>query len=337
METYLVTGGAGFIGHNIVDKLLSQNHNVRILDNFSTGKRANIERVIKNHSLIPERDYLFVSSNELRVRPDKYPRLYVIDGDLREADTCWRAVSGVTYVLHQGAVPSVPRSITDPVTTNDVNIRGTLNILIAARDEGVRRLVLASSSSVYGDTPTLPKVETMPPSPLSPYALSKLTAEFYAVLFNKLYGLSTVSLRYFNVFGPGQDPQSQYAAVIPRFITALLNGNPPTIFGDGEQSRDFTYIEDCVSANILACKAEGASGRVMNVACGFRTTLNDLFKKIRNITGTAIEPVYEASRPGDVKHSLADISQAKSVLNYSPSYSIDEGLKKTVDWFKKNS
>jgi len=177
----------------------------------------------------------------------------------------------------------------------------------------------------------------MPPSPLSPYALSKLTAEFYAVLFNKLYGLSTVSLRYFNVFGPGQDPQSQYAAVIPRFITALLNGNPPTIFGDGEQSRDFTYIEDCVSANILACNAEGASGKVMNVACGFRTTLNDLFKKIRNITGTAVEPVYEASRPGDVKHSLADISLAKNVLNYSPSYSIDEGLKKTVEWFKKNS
>jgi len=337
LETYLVTGGAGFIGHNIVDKLLSQKHNVRILDNFSTGRKANIERVIKNHSLVPERDYLFVSSNELRVRPDKYPRLYVIDGDLREADTCWRAVSGVTYVLHQGAVPSVPRSITDPVTTNDVNIRGTLNMLIAARDEGVRRLVLASSSSVYGDTPTLPKVETMPPSPLSPYALSKLTAEFYAVLFNKLYGLSTVSLRYFNVFGPGQDPQSQYAAVIPRFITALLNGNPPAIFGDGEQSRDFTYIEDCVSANLLACKAEGASGRVMNVACGFRTTLNDLFKKIRNITGTAVEPVYEASRPGDVKHSLADISLAKNVLNYSPSYSIDEGLKKTVEWFKKNS
>jgi len=337
LETYLVTGGAGFIGHNIVDKLLSQNHNVRILDNFSTGRKANIERVIKNHSLVPERDYLFVSSNELRVRPDKYPRLYVIDGDLREADTCWRAVSGVTYVLHQGAVPSVPRSITDPVTTNDVNIRGTLNMLIAARDEGVRRLVLASSSSVYGDTPTLPKVETMPPSPLSPYALSKLTAEFYAVLFNKLYGLSTVSLRYFNVFGPGQDPQSQYAAVIPRFITALLNGNPPAIFGDGEQSRDFTYIEDCVSANLLACKAEGASGRVMNVACGFRTTLNDLFKKIRNITGAAVEPVYEASRPGDVKHSLADISLAKNVMNYSPSYSIDEGLKKTVEWFKKNS
>jgi len=337
LETYLVTGGAGFIGHNIVDKLLSQKHNVRILDNFSTGRKANIERVIKNHSLVPERDYLFVSSSELRVRPDKYPRLYVIDGDLREADTCWRAVSGVTYVLHQGAVPSVPRSITDPVTTNDVNIRGTLNMLIAARDEGVRRLVLASSSSVYGDTPTLPKVETMPPSPLSPYALSKLTAEFYAVLFNKLYGLSTVSLRYFNVFGPGQDPQSQYAAVIPRFITALLNGNPPAIFGDGEQSRDFTYIEDCVSANLLACKAEGASGRVMNVACGFRTTLNDLFKKIRNITGAAVEPVYEASRPGDVKHSLADISLAKNVMNYSPSYSIDEGLKKTVEWFKKNS
>lgn len=337
METYLVTGGAGFIGSNIVDKLLSQNHNVRILDNFSSGKKANIERVIRNHSLVPERDYLFVSSSELRIRPDKHPRLFVIDGDLREQDTCWRAVSGVTYVVHQGAVPSVPRSITDPVTTNDVNIRGTLNMLIASRDEGVKRLVLASSSSVYGDTPTLPKVETMPTSPLSPYALSKLTAECYAVLFNKLYGLSTVSLRYFNVFGPGQDPLSQYAAVIPRFITALLNGNPPTIYGDGEQSRDFTYVEDCVSANILACNAEGASGRVLNIACGFRTTLNDLFKKICNITGGSIEPVYESSRPGDVKHSLADISQAKDVLKYSPAYSMDEGLKKTVEWFRNNS
>lgn len=337
METYLVTGGAGFIGSNIVDKLLSLNHNVRILDNFSSGKKANIERVIRNHSLVPERDYLFVSSSELRIRPDKHPRLFVIDGDLREQDTCWRAVSGVTYVVHQGAVPSVPRSITDPVTTNDVNIRGTLNILIASRDEGVKRLVLASSSSVYGDTPTLPKVETMPPSPLSPYALSKLTAEYYAVLFNKLYGLSTVSLRYFNVFGPGQDPLSQYAAVIPRFITALLKGNPPTIYGDGEQSRDFTYVEDCVAANILACNAEGASGRVLNIACGFRTTLNDLFKMICNITGGSIDPVYESVRQGDVKHSLADISQAMDVLKYSPAYSMDEGLKKTVEWFKKNS
>ncbi len=265
METYLVTGGAGFIGSNIVDKLLSQDCSVRILDNFSTGKKANIERVIKNHSLLPERDYAFATSSELRIRSDSYPRLFVIDGDLRDHDTCWRAVSGVNYVLHQGAVPSVPRSISDPVTTNDVNIRGTLNMLIAARDEGVKRLVLASSSSVYGDTPTLPKVESMPPSPLSPYALSKLTAEFYAVLFTRLYGLSTVSLRYFNVFGPGQDPSSQYAAVIPRFITALLKGNMPSIYGDGEQSRDFTFVDDCVSANILACKAERASGAVMTL------------------------------------------------------------------------
>ncbi len=337
METYLVTGGAGFIGSNIVDTLLSQNHHVRILDNFSTGKKANIERVVKHHALVPERDYLYVTSSELRIRPERIPRLYIIDGDLREHDTCWRAVSGVTYVLHQGAVPSVPRSISDPVTTNDVNIRGTLNMLIAARDEGVKRLVLASSSSVYGDTPTLPKVETMPQSPLSPYALSKLTAEYYAVLFNRLYGLSTVSLRYFNVFGPGQDPTSQYAAVIPKFITALLNGNPPTIYGDGEQSRDFTFIEDCVSANILACKADGASGRVLNIACGFRTSLNELFNKISRITGTSIKPVYEAARPGDVKHSLADITQAKDILKYSPAYSIDDGLKKTIEWFRENS
>ncbi len=337
METYLVTGGAGFIGSNIVDKLLSQNCNVRILDNFSTGKKTNIERVIKHHSLVPERDYIFMNSSELRFAPDRYPRLFIIDGDLRDSDTCWRAVSGVTHVLHQGAVPSVPRSITDPVTTNDVNIRGTLNMLISARDEGVKRFVFASSSSVYGDTPTLPKVETMPPSPLSPYALSKLTGEFYTVLFYKLYGLSTVSLRYFNVFGPGQDPLSQYAAVIPRFITALLNGNPPTIYGDGEQSRDFTFVGDCVAANILACKAEGASGRIFNIACGVRKTLNELFKKIRDITGTPIEPLYEASRPGDVKHSLADISQARDILKYSPQYTIDDGLRKTIEWFKENS
>ncbi len=337
METYLVTGGAGFIGSNIVDKLLSQNHSVRILDNFSTGKKANIERVIKKHSLVPERDYMFVTSSQLRIRPDRYPRLFVIDGDLRESDTCWRAVSGVTYVLHQGAVPSVPRSISDPVTTNDVNIRGTLNMLIAARDEGVKRLVLASSSSVYGDTPTLPKIETMPPSPLSPYALSKLTAEFYAVLFNRLYGLSTVSLRYFNVFGPGQDPLSQYAAVIPKFITSLLKNIPPSIYGDGEQSRDFTFVDDCVSANILACRADGASGAVMNIACGFRTTLNELHNKISGITGATVKPVYEAARPGDVKHSLADISRARDILKYNPSYSIDEGLKVTVDWFRNNS
>ncbi len=337
METYLVTGGAGFIGSNIVKTLLEQGHSVRILDNFSTGKKANIERVISHHSLVPERDYIYSSSSDMRIRRDSYPRLLVIDGDLRDSDTCWRAVSGVTYVLHQGAIPSVPRSISDPVATNDTNIRGTLNMLIAARDEGVKRFVFASSSSVYGDTPTLPKVETMPPLPLSPYALSKLTGEYYAVLFYKLYGLSTVSLRYFNVFGPGQDPLSQYAAVIPRFITALLNGNPPAIYGDGEQSRDFTFIEDCVAANLSACRAEGASGRVFNIACGVRTTLNELFKKIRDITKTHIEPVYEASRPGDVKHSLADINQAKDILNYSPVFTIDNGLKKTIEWFKKNS
>ena len=247
------------------------------------------------------------------------------------------AVSGVSYVLHQGAIPSVPRSISDPVTTNEANIKGTLNMLVASRDECVKRFVFASSSSVYGDTPTLPKVETMPASPLSPYALSKLTGEIYSSLFYRLYGLSTVSLRYFNVFGPGQDPTSQYAAVIPRFITALLAGKAPTIYGDGEQSRDFTYVEDCVMANLLACNAEGASGKVFNIACGRMTTVNELFQKMRDIAGASVEPEYVDARPGDVKHSLADIAMAREALKYDPKFNIDEGIEITVEWFKNIS
>src|SRR4030066_339965 len=308
MEKFLVTGGAGFIGSNICKRLVSQDCFVRVVDNLLTGKKSNLAEVID--------------------------KIEFIQADMGDSEVAQSAMKDIDVVLHEGALPSVPVSVDNPAATHKHCVDATFTLLLAARDAGVKRFVYAASSSAYGDTPTLPKVETMPPAPLSPYALSKLTAEFYAVLFNKLYGLSTVSLRYFNLFGPGQDPQSQYAAVIPRFITALLTGNPPAIFGDGEQSRDFTYIEDCVSANLLACKAEGASGRVMNGAWGFRTTLNSLFKKIRNITGASIEPIYEASRPGDVKHSLADISQAKDLLKYSPSYSIDEGLKKTVEWFR---
>lgn len=332
-----MTGGAGFIGSNIADTLLSRNCSVRILDNFSTGKRGNIDRVIKRHSLTADHDYVFMRGNEVQGMRDRDVRLTIIEGDLRDIDTCKMAVSGVSYVLHQGALPSVPRSIADPFTTNEVNIRGTLNMLLASRDEGVRRFVFASSSSVYGDTPTLPKVETMNPCPLSPYALSKLTGEFYSMLFCKLYGLSTVSLRYFNVFGPGQDPTSQYAAVIPKFIVSLIAGKAPIIYGDGEQSRDFTYIEDCVEANLLSCKAEDVSGRFFNIACGRRTTLNELLMKIRNIGSIPGEPEYAEARAGDVKHSLADITRAQEALKYSPKYTMDEGLEKTVEWFRRNT
>lgn len=336
MNTYLVTGGAGFIGSNIADTLLGQRCTVRILDNFSTGRWENIERLVKKHSLMPDEDYLVIRRDEEK---DQFHargfKLVIIEGDLRDLEICRLAVSGVSYVLHQGALPSVPRSISDPLTTNDVNVKGTLNMLVAAKDEGVQRFVFASSSSVYGDTPTLPKVETMPPNPLSPYALSKLTGEYYATLFHRLYGLSTVSLRYFNVFGPGQDPTSQYAAVIPRFINALLAGRAPTIYGDGEQSRDFTYVEDCVAANLLASTAENVSGKVFNIACGKRTMINELFTKIRDIAGSAgVSPEYLDARPGDVRHSLADIRMAAGALGFSPKYTIDEGLEKTVEWFK---
>ncbi|OGW54830.1 MAG: Vi polysaccharide biosynthesis protein VipB/TviC [Nitrospirae bacterium RIFCSPLOWO2_02_42_7] len=334
MGIYLVTGGAGFIGSNIVETLLGRNCNVRILDNFSTGKKENIERIIKRHSLTLDRDYVFIKGTDKHLPVERELRLIVIEGDIRDIDACKKAVSGVSYVLHQGALPSVPRSIADPMTTNVVNINGTLNMLISSRDAGVRRFVFASSSSVYGDTPTLPKVETMPTSPLSPYALSKLTGEIYTTLFHRIYGLSTVALRYFNVYGQGQDPTSQYAAVIPKFITAVLAGKGPTIYGDGEQSRDFTYIEDCVEANILSCTETGVSGAVMNIACGRRTTLNDLFKKICDLVEADVKAEYTDARPGDVKHSLADIRRAMELLRYSPKYTIDEGLKKTIEWFK---
>lgn len=337
MERYLVTGGAGFIGSNIVDALIGRNCTVRVLDNFSTGKKENIERVIKRHSLKHGKDYAFIKSEDPQPGLEKDLRLAVIEGDIRDAGACRKAVAGVSYVLHQGALPSVPRSIADPLTTNEVNINGTLNMLIASRDAGVRRFVFASSSSVYGDTPTLPKVETMPPLPLSPYAVSKLTGEIYTTLFYRLYGLSTISLRYFNVFGPGQDPASQYAAVIPKFITMILDRKSPAIYGDGEQSRDFTYVEDCVEANLLSCAAADVSGAVLNIACGRRTTLNELFKKICALTGADVRAIYSDPRHGDVKHSLADIRRSMDLLGYSPKYTIDEGLKKTIDWFKNSS
>lgn len=307
----LVTGGAGFIGSHLVDKLVQLGARVRVLDDFSTGKRENIAHLLER--------------NEIEL----------IEGSLIDPETVKRAVEGVEFVFHQGAIPSVIRSVEDPLTTHQVNVTGTLLLLLAARDAKVRRVVFASSSSVYGDTPTLPKREDMTPNPKSPYALSKLAGEHLCRLFWELYGLETVSLRYFNIFGPRQDPTSQYAAVIPRFITAMLQGKPPTIYGDGEQTRDFTFVENCVQANLLAARAEGVAGEVFNVGAGKQTSVNELFRLIRSLIGADhIEPIYAPPRPGDVRHSLADISKAQKLLGYQPSVSLEEGLERTISWFR---
>ena len=308
MSTYLVTGGAGFIGSHIVKELLRRGERVRVLDNFSTGRRENTAP--------------FLAQIEL------------LEGDLRDAEICRRAVKEVDYVLHQGAIPSVQRSVDDPFTSNDVNVNGTLNLLIAARDAGVKRLVYASSSSVYGDSPTLPKHEGMIPQPKSPYAVSKLSAEYYCQVFTEVYGLETVSLRYFNVFGSRQDPASQYSAVIPIFITAILQGKPVTVHGDGLQSRDFTHVSNNVRANLLAATAPGAAGRVFNIACGKRYTLLELIDVLADIMDTRVEIVHTASRPGDVKHSLADISQARGALGYKEGLDFKGGLQRTVAWYQ---
>jgi nucleoside-diphosphate-sugar epimerase len=307
MARYLVTGGAGFIGSHLVDALLERGAQVRALDNLSTGRRANLEQALA--------------------------QIEFIEGDVRDGETVRRAMQKVDYVLHQAAVPSVQRSIADPLTTNEVNVTGTLNVLLAARDAKVKCVVMASSSSVYGDTPTLPKHEARPAWPRSPYAVSKLAAERYCLSFYEVYGLPAVALRYFNVFGPRQDPASQYSAVIPRFITALLKGEAPTIYGDGTQSRDFTFIANVVQANLLACERDAAAGKVMNVACGARYTLLDLYAELARIVGAELEPVFEALRPGDVKHSLAAIEVARQVLGYEPSVGWAEGLQQTVEWY----
>jgi nucleoside-diphosphate-sugar epimerase len=307
----MVTGGAGFIGSNLTEALLKKGHQVRVLDNFSTGKRENL--------IFEKQD----------------PSLEIIDGDIRDLETCQKVTKGVHYVFHQAALPSVPRSVEDPLTTHFVNANGTLNILLAARDAGVKRVIYASSSSIYGDTPTLPKKEDMPPNPLSPYALQKYIGEQYARLFFQLYGLETVSLRYFNIFGPKQDPASIYSAVIPKFIKALLRNDAPVIFGDGEQSRDFTYIDNVVHANLLAMSAERLQGEAVNIACGKRTSLNQLLDILKAALGSHVSPVYKESLKGDVKHSLAEISRGKHVIDYDPQVDIETGLKKTVDYFRK--
>lgn len=304
---YLVTGGAGFIGSNIVAELLKRGNEVRVLDNFSSGKRENLKEF----------------SNDIEL----------IEGDIRSYHIVSQAVKGVEVVLHQAALPSVPRSIKDPITSNDVNVNGTLNILDASVLNGVRRVVYASSSSVYGDNPELPKHERMLPNPLSPYAVSKLAGEKYCSVFSQIYGLETISLRYFNVFGPNQDPSSQYSAVIPKFIRAMRNNEQPLIFGDGKQSRDFTYVSNVVDANILSATAECNSGIAMNCAFSGFITLNELVDKINENIGKNIKPVYEKPRAGDIKHSFADINLAKSKLNYSPRIDFENGLKLTIESF----
>ena len=308
---YLVTGGAGFIGSHLVDALLGQGHRVRVLDNFATGKRENLQHVLS--------------------------RIDLREGDIRSFERVKEAMQGVDFVLHQAALGSVPRSVADPLTTNEVNITGTLNLLIHAREAGVKKFVFASSSSIYGPTKTLPKREDMPPNPASPYALSKYAGERYCQLFCELYGLPTVCLRYFNVFGPRQDPASEYSAVIPKFINALLSGQAPTIYGDGEQSRDFTYVDNAVSANLLAVKAAAsANGKVFNVGCGGSTTLNELIALLADILKLELKPRYQPARPGDVRHSHADVSQARAALGYEPSISVEEGLQRTVAWFQES-
>jgi nucleoside-diphosphate-sugar epimerase len=313
---YLVTGGAGFIGSHLVQTLLRRGKDVIVLDDFSTGRRTNLEAAVRS-------------------RPPGVPEPEVIQGDIRDAATVRRALRDVVHVLHQAALPSVQRSVEDPVSTHEVNVTGTLNLLIAARDAGVRRFVYASSSSVYGDSPTLPKIEVMTPAPLSPYAVSKLAAEHYCRVFHGLYGLETVALRYFNVFGPRQDPTSQYAAVVPNFVTAALAGRAPTVYGDGLQSRDFTYIDNAVDANLNACEAPaGAAGRAYNVACGSAATLLDLLRILERLTGSAIRPIHDRPRTGDVRHSLAAIEEARMHLGYEPKMDLEEGLRRTVDSFR---
>ena len=307
MAHYLVTGGAGFIGSHLAEELVRRGETVRVVDNLSTGKRHNIAHL---------------------------PSVEFIEGDLADVQVAQRAVQGIDFVLHQAAIPSVPRSIDDPITSNRANIDASLSLLVAARDAGVKRLVFAGSSSAYGNTPTLPKVETMAAAPLSPYALQKLVSEQYCLMFTRLYGLQTVTTRYFNVFGPRQDPSSPYSGVISLFISALCDGRRPTIYGDGEHTRDFTYVANVVDGVLRACTAESAGGEVINVATGGRISLNTLFKTVRDLVGATGEPIYADPRAGDVKDSQADISKARRILGYQPSVSFEDGLARTVEWYR---
>jgi nucleoside-diphosphate-sugar epimerase len=303
---YLVTGGAGFIGSHLAEELSRRGERVRVVDSFITGKRQNLAHL---------------------------PNVELIEGDLADLKTARAGVAGVDYVLHQAAIPSVPRSVDDPITSNRANIDATLNVLVAARDAGVKRVVYAGSSSAYGDTPTLPKREDMPAKPLSPYALQKLVGEQYMSMFTALYGLETVTIRYFNVFGPRQDPSSPYSGVISVFTRALLENGPVNIYGDGEQTRDFTYVANVVDGVLRACTAQ-VSGMVLNVATGSRISLNELFRTLCELTGRTVNPSYRPPRAGDVRDSLADISRASRLLGYEPLVPFEEGLRRTVDWYR---
>lgn len=309
MSHYLVTGVAGFIGSSIAKALVARGDSVRGIDNFSTGKRPNLVGLEK---------------------------MEFMEGDIVNPDDCTKACAGVDYIFHEAALPSVPRSVKDPIESNLNNVTGTLNVLVAARDARVKRIVYAGSSSAYGDTPTLPKREDMAPNPISPYAVAKLTGEQYLACFSRCYDIETVTIRYFNVFGPQQDATSMYSGVLAKFITNMLAGKPPTIFGDGEQSRDFTFIANVVNANLLACAAPKAqvSGRVFNVATGTRITLNETFRVLQELTGFKSEPIYGPERAGDIKHSLADITLAEKQFGYKPTVDFREGLRRTVGWYR---
>jgi nucleoside-diphosphate-sugar epimerase len=309
MAKVLVTGGAGFIGSNLVTALIARGDEVVALDNFSTGREQNLAPLAKDS-------------------------FRLIRGDIRDQKVVAEAIAGCDFVLHEAALPSVPRSIEAPIECHEVNVNGTLNILEAGRAAGVKRIVFAASSAAYGETPTLPKVETMAPDPLSPYAVSKLACEYYLKNYTLNYGLETVALRYFNVFGPNQDPKSHYAAVIPRFCVAALRGERPTIFGDGLQSRDFCHIENVIEANLLATTAPKAPGEVINIACGVRTTLLDVVQLLGELVGREIVPNHEAERPGDIKHSLADIEKSKQLLGYVGAVDFRAGLSRTLDWYR---
>ena len=307
MSVFLVTGGAGFIGSHLCDELVRRGHRVRAADNLITGKRTNLQHL---------------------------SQVEFLEGDLADLAFAQRAVESCEFVLHQAAIPSVPRSVKDPIASNHANVNATLNLLVASRDAGVKRVVFAGSSSAYGDTPTLPKHEEMPTNPLSPYALQKVVGEQYMQLFTRLYGLETVTTRYFNVFGPRQDPSSPYSGVISVFATALLENRSPDIYGDGEQTRDFTYVVNVVDGVLRACDAPQASGEIINVATGGRISLNELFRTMRDLIGADAEPTYGPSRPGDVRDSQADIAKAQRLLGYQPIVSFEEGLRRTVEWYR---
>ena len=313
MAQFVVTGGGGFIGSNLVEAILAQGDRVRVLDNFATGRRSNLETAGA---------WAEAGGGAFEL----------VEGDIRELATCRRAIAGCDYVLHQAAIPSVQRSVKDPLGSNEVNVTGTLNLLLAARDEKVKRFVMASSSSLYGESEALPKVETMAPAPISPYGLQKLAGETYCGVFHRLYGLPAIALRYFNVFGARQDPSSEYSAVIPKFISAIKQRQTPTIYGDGEQTRDFSYIANVVQANLKACEAgPAAHGGAFNIACGERISLNDLVRILGEFAGRHVEAAYAPHRPGDIKHSLAGIEKAQALLGYRSEVSVRDGLRKTWD------